>query len=55
MMNLSIDSIEVFGLEMLKMLSFLLRDLINIGFYYNHSMNIAEDLQKTHIMFLVWM
>jgi hypothetical protein len=52
MRNLLIDSIEVFGLGKLKMLSSHLKNLINIEFYYNHSMNIAEDLLNLLIMCL---
>jgi len=55
MMNLLIDSIEVFGQATLKTHSFLLKNLINIEFYYNLKMNIAVDHQKILIMFLVLM
>jgi len=53
MMNHSIENIVVFGLAMLKMHSFLLKNLINTEYYYNHSMNIAGGLQKMLIMYLV--
>lgn len=52
MMNLLIENIKVFGQEMLKMHSFLLKNLINIEFFYNPSISIVEDLQKIHIMYL---
>jgi len=52
MMNLLIENIKVFGQEMLKMHSFLLKNLINIEYYYSLNISIVADLLKMLIMYL---
>ena len=51
MMQVLLVSMNLNGLEMQKMLSSLLKKLINIEFYFSQSMNIAQEVAKVLIMY----
>ena len=55
MMHPLIESIVVFGAEMQKMLTLVLKFMINIDNFFSQNMNIAEDQVKMHIIYLASM